>query len=48
MPKGFDDCQRAGGTIRTQKVSPLTFRRICTDKKGRVFKGHIETKVTKK
>jgi len=33
-PKAFDDCQKAGGRIRTIKPNAKTYLRICYPKGG--------------
>lgn len=34
MPKAFEDCRKAGGKIRTIKLSSTTYKHICIPKGG--------------
>jgi hypothetical protein len=34
MPKAFDDCRKAGGKIRTKKLSEDTYMPVCIRPKG--------------
>lgn len=44
MPKEFDDCQKAGGKIRTMKRPGGKFMHICIDKNGKTHAGEMHTK----
>ncbi len=50
MPKAFDNCQKAGGRIRTVKgpskrwdLRSGQFRHICWDKSGKPHRGFAKT-----
>ncbi len=47
MPAAFDRCVKAGGKVRTQKMSGGKFRKICAIN-GQVFLGHVQKKKSKK
>ncbi len=47
MPKAFNDCRRAGGKIRTKKLSGKKYQHVCI-KNGKVAKGHVKTRKSKR
>lgn len=44
MPKGFDNCVKAGGRVVTKKLKNNRYLHICYDKKGKAHSGEIKTK----
>lgn len=43
MPKAFEECQAAGGKMRTMRLSQNRYVRVCI-KDGKVYRGHTKTK----
>jgi hypothetical protein len=41
MPKAFDDCRAAGGTIRTVKPTGRTYLHVCV-KDGKSYAGEVK------
>ncbi len=44
MPKGFDDCIKNGGKVKTKNLKNNKYIRICYDKKGNSHAGEVTTK----
>ena len=47
MPAGFDKCVKAGGRVRTKKLSKGRHMKICF-KDGKSYAGHVEKTKGKK
>ncbi len=43
MPKGFDECRKKGGKIKTKKLSGGRYLPICY-LDGKSYKGYVQTK----
>jgi len=43
MPKGFDNCVKKGGRVRTLKLKGRKYVRLCW-LDGKSYRGHIKTK----
>jgi len=41
MPKGFDNCRRRGGRIRTKKLSGGRYMHVCFID-GKSYAGHVK------
>jgi hypothetical protein len=44
MPKGFNDCVKAGGRVVTKKLKGNKYLHICYDKSGKAHSGEVRTK----
>lgn len=43
MPKGFENCQKDGGRVRTKKLSGGRYMHICF-KGAKSYAGHVKTR----
>lgn len=44
MPKGFDECVKKGGRVRTKRLSGKKYVHICF-LKGKSYAGEVKTKL---
>ena len=47
MPKGFTDCQKAGGKVVTKQLKGNRYIHICYDKNGNSHSGEVKTRKKK-
>jgi len=46
MPKSFDNCYKAGGSVRTERIGSTHYRKVCY-LKGKKYYGHVEKRKSK-